>query len=849
MKNRPLLYLCLLMIAVITLSVLCGGEKLIKELRPSPLEETMSSGDYVVVCGQVCRIEQKEKYQVLYLKNNSILNSNSKEYQQQTFLESKIILYTDSKTDSRIQFHIGNKVKAAGEVSFFESARNPGNFDQKRYYQIQDIHCMVWAEKIQITDACVWRWRERLRIFRQRWKEVLVSAMGEEDGTAMGAMMLGEKSEMDQEIKALYQANGIGHILAISGLHLSFIGIGMYKILRRITGSYPVGGAFGILFLMLYILMIGLTVSAVRALVMFLFRVGADMTGRHYDAPTALAAAAVVVLLWRPLSLYDGGFWLSFGAVFAILTVVPVVQGQAEGRFQRNVQKNNSKVQETGKQGRMQESRCRSCDAKLLKRNNRNNQISQVGRTHGDNRRARVYECICRIRVSVMQSFMASAGINLFILPVLLYYFFEFPLYSFILNLFVIPLMSVLLFLGMTGSILFLWTESLAGLIFRLCRMILWIYKESCSIALGLPGASLVAGRPRLWQIAVYYGVLVLVFYLLKSYQNGERYQSYQIQHVQSSLEKTIYSENEREKFRRFKWRNRLSILLWMMGLFILVFRWGEDGKLTAVVLDVGQGDGIFMKGPNGGTYLVDGGSSDVKKVGQYRLEPFLKSQGVGTLDYVLISHGDSDHMNGVVELIERQDIGVKIRTLVLPVQEVWDEALEELAKKAQSFGIRVVTIEAEESIREGEMTLTCIQPGNMEMETADSTELQSGNAASMVLAVQYGEFDMLLTGDVEEEGEEQLTKRLEEQYQNDVWEVLKVAHHGSKNSSTEEFLGQVRSVYALISAGQENRYGHPHQETIERLADVGSKIYSTQENGAIIVGVEGGRTLKIEKY
>ncbi len=115
--------------------------------------------------------------------------------------------------------------------------------------------------------------------------------------------------------------------MAISGLHLSFIGIGMYKLLRRITGSYPVGGIFGILFLMLYILMIGFTVSAVRALVMFLFCVGADMTVRHYDAPTALSAAAVVVLVWRPLSLYDGGFWLSFGAVLAILVVVPVVQG------------------------------------------------------------------------------------------------------------------------------------------------------------------------------------------------------------------------------------------------------------------------------------------------------------------------------------------------------------------------------------------------------------------------------------------------------------------------------------------------------------------------------------------
>ena len=90
---------------------------------------------------------------------------------------------------------------------------------------------------------------------------------------------------MDEELRELYQKNGIGHILAISGLHLSFIGIGMYKMLRRLTGSYPIGGVFGILFLALYILMVGLTVSAVRALTMFLFLVGADMAGRHYDAP------------------------------------------------------------------------------------------------------------------------------------------------------------------------------------------------------------------------------------------------------------------------------------------------------------------------------------------------------------------------------------------------------------------------------------------------------------------------------------------------------------------------------------------------------------------------------------
>ena len=107
----------------------------------------------------------------------------------------------------------------------------------------------------------------------------------------------------------------------------------------------------------------------------------------------------------------------------------------------------------------------------------------------------------------------------------------------------------------------------------------------------------------------------------------------------------------------------------------------------------------------------------------------------------------------------------------------------------------------------------------------------------------------MLLTGDVEGEGEEQLARRLEEHYQNRTWDVLKVAHHGSKNSSTEEFLRQVHPAYAFISAGQKNRYGHPHKETIERLADTGCNLYSTQEKGAVIVKVEAGKTVRIKKY
>ncbi len=818
MKNRPLCSICLILFLLAGAGIHAGGRRLVKELRPSPLETTAYGGESICLTGRVYEKEMKDKYQILYLKDNSI------NIQRQSLKESRIIIYDELKT----KVHIGQLVQAEGEVSFFEPARNPGNFDQKFYYQKQNIHARVWAERIIITDKRRNLFFDGLYEFRENWKAVLREQTDRDSMAVLSAVLLGEKGEMEPDLKELYQVNGIAHILAVSGLHLSFIGIGIYKMLRRLTGSYSVGGAFGILFLVLYILMIGLTVSAVRALVMFLFRVGADMAGRHYDAPTALSAAADIVLLWRPLCLYDGGFWLSFGAVLAILTVVPVVQeGMAARVFCKVSRKADIQSPQKSKKN------CITPSA-----------YSEGVRGH--------------IWRRILQGLSAGIGINLVILPVLLYYFFEFPLYSFVLNLFVIPLMSLLLFLGMAGSLFALWFAPVSALLFWMCSRILWIYKMSCEISLGLSGARLVTGRPDMWQIAVYYGILFLgliwLRYIILSVKmqdeqkekgsqtdwrnRGKQRKQKEAQSGSSNSSVVSIDQNRKKK--------QIAVFfLWVVGIMILTTRFGETGKLTIVVLDVGQGDGIFMKGPQGNTYLVDGGSSDVKKLGQYRLEPFLKSQGVGRLDYVLISHGDSDHMNGVEEMIERQSIGVKIGTLVLPVKEVWDEALTGLAGKARNHGIRVVAIEPGQSIREGGMVITCIQPGNVEME--DDAGLEPGNAASMVLAVKYGEFDMLFTGDVEGEGEGQLTKTLEEQYEGCEWEVLKVAHHGSRNSSTEEFLRQIQPAYALISAGQENRYGHPHQETIRRLVDVGSKVYSTQENGAVIMKIKLGKTMKFE--
>jgi len=213
----------------------------------------------------------------------------------------------------------------------------------------------------------------------------------------------------------------------------------------------------------------------------------------------------------------------------------------------------------------------------------------------------------------------------------------------------------------------------------------------------------------------------------------------------------------------------------------------------------------------------------------------------VRKLDYVFISHGDSDHMNGISEMLGRRETGIEIGTLVFPVETVWEDGLEELAKEAEGHGVKTAMIEPGHELTEGQLHIVCIQPGEDYMG-------EKGNAASMVLAVTYGEFNMLFTGDVEGEGEEALTGMLKERYADRSWEVLKTAHHGSKNSSAEGFLEVVKPKYAMISAGKENRYGHPHKETVERLEAVGSKIYSTQECGA--VGIEVGEIeMRIWRY
>jgi len=692
-KTRPLCFVCLLFLVLRAILFMIDGGSAGAKIPASSIfyqekEQT------VTIEGRVFQKSVTSNVQILYLKNNSVY-------------DSKLMIYDENFTN----IPLGKTVKLRGRLGFFEHAKNSGNFDQATYYFTRNIYGYIWLEKVVEISGDTNVLSEWSYNLKQKWETMLISEMGEENGSVLSAMLLGEKGEMNLETKELYQKTGIGHVLAISGLHVSFIGYGIYQILRKLKLPYSVAGMVSILVLLLYTLMIGMSISVFRALVMLVLKIIADMTGRVYDMMTAWSLAGALTILYQPLYLSDGGFYLSYGAIAGLLFVAPV----------------------------------------LKKRN-------------------------------------AGLAVNLVLFPILLWFYYEFSPYSILLNIFVIPLMSIIMGCGMAGSFAGLLFGRTLGLNFGICNLILNLYKWISKFTLQLPFARLVVGKPPVWTIVFYFVFLIVLI----------------------------------------NWGKKKKIR-WMI-LLIPIICMGVNFKngIIITMLDVGQGDGIYIEGPTGKTYFIDGGSSDVNQVGKYRIEPFLCSKGVGELNYVFISHGDSDHYNGIEEMLNHQKLGVRIETLVLPADYSADEALVSLAKTAYRNQTKVMEMRAGQVISEKEMHIHCIQP--------DSGHELEGNASSMVLDITYNNFEMLCTGDVEGEGEKLLINNLPRK----TYDVLKVSHHGSKNSGGVEFLQMIKPKLGLISVGEKNSYGHPHKETLERLKQMKCSVLQTKENGAITLQTNG---------
>ena len=731
---------------------------------------------------------------------------------------------------------IGSRVRISGSFSLYTEATNIGQFDARNYYAARKIYgqvkkaAIVYTEPPNITGRgkeCLWQLRRHLA-------ETFLEVYGEENGALLAAMLLGERTYLSEETQSLYKAAGALHVIAVSGLHISLLGLGLYRLLRRIFDAQAPAAVISVLCMAAYVFLVGNPPSAVRAFIMFAMGLLAGYWKRTLDTPTALSLSAAIILMGNPFYIGQSSFLLSFLAILAIAVFQPALKECLAHinpyHFPLSRLLDSRKFWRLHPLGSRWAWRLHLLDSRKFWR------LHLLGSRRAwrlhllDSRKfwrlrhldpQKVPEVCHEFLKKAGNGLQSSFSVWMVTLPVQLFFFSEVSLFGIFFNLLIIPLMGVILLLGIAGLFLkeifhlftFLTGSVLTDLeitVISICRyaegLFFAVIKAGGSLADRLSFTMWMPGKPAYGKMLLAFCLLLLFCLLGNLSENGRTFP---------------------EKF----WKYRLGILL---GVILLLAGYPSH-NLQITFLDVGQGDGICMELPDGRVYLMDGGSSDVSKVGNYRLVPFLKAKGIRKIDAVFLSHGDADHINGIAELLEEKQISIDC--ICLPAGAEQEEFVE-IRDLARARNISVRTIQAGDFWESNGTKFLCLNP-------ADVTE--SGNAASVVLYMEYENFSMLLTGDLEGEGEKSVADLLRTNAIADV-SVLKVAHHGSKNSTKEEFLRQCSPAVAVISCGEHNTYGHPHKETLERLNDMGTAIYRTDCSGAVQITVSGSR-MKVTEY
>ena len=726
--RRPLLFGCICLAAFIAIRT-CFFDA-----PPFYNEFPVKEEEQITITGQIYQKEYRSYYGTdqinLYLKSIQIIYPDTGQVSK---INPKYKIICEWEPDAE-EPELGRYVQIRGTWQSFEHASNPGQFDYADYYGTQYIVGKMKKSSLEINGEHYWYLREKLFKLRNLLQGRLYQALPEKEASILSKMLLGVNAGLDKEVKELYQRNGIVHILSISGLHITMLGMGVYKLLRRSSCPIMPAAMVGAGFLLLYGCMTGFGISVCRAVGMYMIHMLGEVTGKNYDLLTATGVMLTFMLIDNPRLIYHCGFMLSFASVLGIGCLYPILPLQEAALKKKAVPP------------------------------------------------SAIVRFLLRRFGGMLQGLWGSVAISIFTMPITLYYFYEIPVYSPFVNLLILPFMGMVMVVGIMLMIL-----SRFSLLAGLEHIILNGYEKVCLLFEQLPGHTWVAGRPDLWQIGVYYVGIILIIWLCG---------------------------------KKSKW--------WSFGIILCVIFLGTDHRSDTDVtfLDVGQGDCIVVMTKSGKNYMFDGGSGSEKGVGKEIISPFLKCHGIGELDGIFISHPDEDHISGVRELIEQEL--VKIDTIYLPnvsseCKENYQEFLTCVADQ------KIVYYSKGDYVKTGNIKISCLHPVE---NFSGETNTYSG---CFLLEQRENGFKILLTGDVEGAGEVLLTEQLREQGISQI-QVLKVAHHGSKYATSEAFLEQTDPVLAVISCGNKNAYGHPHEALLERLEKYAEKICVTKDTGAVTI-------------
>lgn len=698
----------------------------------------------------------------------------------------------------------GQRVALNGTLQRPGAARNFGAFDYRRYLRNRRIH---WQLKIQgasevnvleannYTTAALLGKIDRIRESLGMRVEALFP--GWQAGYMKG-LIIGLADELEPEKYAQFTNLGLTHILAISGSHVA-INVGLiFGLLRLCRVTRETSMLVVMCFIPVYVLLTGFTPSVIRSGIMSLLGLYLLRRGLLKDGLNVLSAAAMLMLLWDPYYLLNVSFQLSFAVTAGLIIFVPKLMPFFNG----------------------------------LPR---------------------------RIRGAVAITIAAQ----LVSFPLTIYYFNQFSLLSLAANMAIVPLVSLVSLPVGTASLLASGLSmSLGEWIAYPVRLINtltfsateWLNKHSGVMTYWKP--------PSLPWIAAYFIILYFMLRMLASQSlNGGSPMT-----DSPGIDDTVPlpphppAVKHRVESSGKAWKRAMS-RTGLIAAFAALIAYGylpanEKGVLHVQFIDIGQGDCTLITTPGGVNLLVDGGGTvsfrkpsdawrekkEPFEVGAKTVVPLLKSRGIHRLDAVVLTHGDQDHIGGLQAVVEKFPVG----SLILNGSLADSATMNKLM--ATALAKRIPVYAAYEGMKLNADAKTTLDFWSPEM-PADASKIayvKDQNHRSLVFRLEMEGTSFLFTGDMDASAEQAVLERFDDGAGSEKpasgVDVMKVAHHGSKTSTSEAWLRRMSPEASVISVGATNLYGHPDDGVMQRLAEAGSGIYRTDENGEIQMKVNNGR-------
>ena len=765
----------------------------------------------------------------------------------ETVISGKLRLFAvvlDEQTKheyGQLNLHYGSRIRVVCNVRRENSFLNAGVISQTEILDQQGIDAAaaikspLLIEKLGEAEtfiplAWIYQARQKLTIdFRDNFN---VSTAG-----VLIASLLGNDNFLDKETAEVFRDGGTFHVLVISGLHITFIGGLTLLFVRFFTRKRLWQFVIATVFLWSYSIAVGANVPVIRATIMFTILLFSQVIYRNGTLLNALGLGGLILLVWRPTDVFTASFQLTFASVGAIiLTAFPLIEKlRSIGSWSPTV--------ETPFPPKVPVWLKKFCETLYWRERIWQIEVSRQLWTlklfkspHLKWLEAKNWQTVFRY---VFEAILVSLIVQAWLLPFSVIYFHRLSVLSVFLNLWVGLIIALESFAAIFAVFLLNIRGSMAFPFVKITEILNWLlvavpdyFTANSWASMRIPHYS---GAMKAVYILYFIPLIYFVFAL-------NRWKPFALNSKFQIPNSKLFAVPKLQ----------FAALSFVLFLLLIVFHPfsapAADNRLHIDFLDVGQGDAALLTFPNGETMLVDGGgrirfnrvsvqsehadepeifTPDAPNIGEMVVSNYLWQKGYSQIDYILATHADADHIQGLSDVAENFRVRAAIfgRT---PSKNAEYAGLNSILQKRE---IESVVLSRGDVLTFGDVRIEVLYPEK----DADATAV-SDNNHSMVLRVNFGLRKFLLTGDIETAAEKNLLNA-PEYLQTDV---IKAAHHGSRTSSIAEFISVSKARLAIVSAGKNSPFGHPHSEVVERWKASGAKVLTTGENGTISVSTDG---------